>query len=85
MLRNELAHLVDRPQTVQITFALRVAPGEQAMAAQQHAIASRIVSNRLFKLQRELKPGPLPRQPYDLAPELLVELFQLLCHSRLLQ
>ncbi len=51
MLPDEFAHLVDGPKTIQIAFALRVAPGEKAMAAEQNTVAPGIVFDRLLKLK----------------------------------
>src|SRR3954452_546170 len=78
MFGDELAHLVDGTNAVQIALALRVAPGEQAVAAENQAFRAWIVLYRALQHQSKLKPGPLPWKPRDLSSELPVELFELL-------
>src|SRR5882672_7741378 len=73
----KLAHLVNGTDTVQVAIALRVPPREQAMPPQDDAVGVGIGLNRAIQHQSQLKPGTLPRNPHDIALELLVELFQL--------
>src|SRR5690242_12300925 len=82
ILRNELAHLIDGTDAVQIAFTLRVAPGKETMATEKHALASRVLFHSAFQLECELKARPLPREPEYFAPKLAVELFQLLLAVR---
>src|ERR1700688_2181731 len=74
---DELANLVDDGDGIQIRFALRAAPGEQAMAAKHDAIASGNLLYRTFKHHRKLEARPLPGHPYQLVTELPVELIHL--------
>ncbi len=76
MLLDELAHLVDGLDAADVALALRVAPGEQAVAAEDDAVAAGIVLDRLAQHQRQLEPRPLPWHPDDLAAVLLVELLE---------
>ncbi len=76
MVLDELAHLVDGLDAADVALALRVAPGEQAVAAEDDAVAAGIVLDRLAQHQRQLEAGPLPRHPDDLAAVFLVELFE---------
>src|SRR5437763_1286413 len=82
VLKNELAHLIDGADAVQVALALRVAPSEQAMAAQKHSVASRVVLHDLLELQGQLKAGPLPRKPLYFASELPIEFLELLFSVR---
>ena len=43
MLEDEFAHLIDGVNAVQIAFALRRSPGEQAVAAENQAFSTGIV------------------------------------------
>ncbi len=74
---DELSHLVDGPDAVQVALALRVAPGEQAVAAENQPVASRVVPDAFFNHQRELEAGPLPWNPDNPPVEAGVELVQL--------
>ena len=86
MRPDEFTHLVDGPKAIQIAFALRVAPGEKAVAAEQHTVAARIIFDRLLELKSKFETGPLPGEPDDFPAKLAVELLQLLlCHWRLPQ
>src|SRR5579883_927141 len=78
MLKDELAHLVNRPDAVQIAFPLRIAPGEKPVTAQQRSVTTGIVSDRALQLQRQFKARPLPGQPDEVTPEFFVKLFELL-------
>src|SRR5580765_1381578 len=77
MLLDELSHLIDRLNTVQIAFALRRAPGEKTMAPENQAFDGGIFFHRALDEKTEFKPGPLPGNPRDLASEFPVELLQL--------
>src|SRR3954466_3378857 len=77
MFGDELAHLVDGTNAVQIALALRVAPSEQAVAAENQAFRAWIVLYRALQHKSKLKPGPLPWKQRDLSSELPVELFEL--------
>jgi len=50
-LENELAHLIDGADARQIAFSIRVAPGEEAVATEQDAIATGIFLNGFFEEQ----------------------------------
>ncbi len=75
MLHNELAHLVDGADAVEIALALCVAPSEEAMAAEQNTIAAGTIFHRLFQLESQLEARTLPRQPDNFAAELAIEFF----------
>src|ERR1700677_2832347 len=77
MFKNELAHVVNGVNAVQIALALRLSPGKQAMAAKNQAFRSGIVPDCFFKHKRQFKSGTLPGKPYDFAVKFLVERFQL--------
>ena len=77
MSLNELAHLIDGANAIQVTLALRHAPGEQAMAAKDQPLRPGIFLHRLFDHQRQFKPGALPGNPDDSSPKFSVELFEL--------
>ena len=74
---NKLPQLIDDRNRIQIALALRIAPRKQPMPAQHHAIAPRRLSNDLLQHHAQLKPRPLPRQPGQLVPKLLIELLHL--------
>ena len=77
MSGNEAAHLVDGFNGVHVAFALRVAPGKEAMATQNQAIGIGIFLYALFQHERQFETRALPRNPDDVAAEFLVELFHL--------
>ena len=77
MTLDELANLVDDRDGIQIRFALRIAPGKQAMAAKHHSIAPRHFLHRTIQHHRQFKAGPLPGNPYQLVLELLIEVIHL--------
>ena len=66
MLSNEFAHLVDGVNAVQVAIALRHAPCEQAMAAQQDAFRAGVCLDGLFDQERQFEAGTLPWNPHDL-------------------
>ena len=76
MFDNELTHLINSADTVQVAFPLRAAPGEQAVAAQKNAFGTGVLSYGALKHQRQLKARPLPGQPDDRPAKFSVELFQ---------
>src|SRR5579864_168319 len=77
MLLNEFSHLVDGVDAVQIAVALRHSPREQSVASKDQAFDAGVLFDGAFDEQRKFKTRPLPRNPDDFAPELLVELIQL--------
>ena len=77
VLVDKLAHFVDGADAVQIALALSLAPGEQAMAAQQNAFRTRVLPDGIFEHESQFEAGTLPRQPNDLTVELAVELVEL--------
>ena len=46
-----------------VAFAGGVAPGEQAVAAEHHAVEMRVLARQMFELEAEIEAGPLPGQP----------------------
>ena len=70
MLEDELAHLVDGVDAVQVALALCHAPGEQAVTSQNQPLSARIIRYRAFDEERQFEAGALPGNPYDLAAEL---------------
>src|SRR5262245_50772603 len=79
---DELAHLIDGADAVDVTLLLRLAPRKQAMPAENDAITARIVLDRLPQHHSQLEAGTLPRQPYDPPAVLLVEFSQLVLAVR---
>ena len=77
MFGDEFAHLVDGLNAAEVAVALRHAPGEEAMTAEQNSVDAGIFADGFFDEQSQFKAGALPGNPYDLALELLVELFEL--------
>ena len=67
---------------VQIALALRVAPREQTVTAQNNAFGTTILGDRTIELDGELKSGPLPRQPNDLASKLAIKFLELVLAIR---
>src|SRR5260370_28269304 len=51
MLQDELAHLIDGADAVQIAFPLCCAPGKQTMAAKQYPFTARVVPYDLLQLK----------------------------------
>src|SRR3954462_6030850 len=78
MLGDKVAHLVDGTNAIEIAVALRVAPGEQAMAAKNQSFCAGILLYRPLQHESKFKPRPLPWKPCDLSSELPVELIELL-------
>ncbi len=79
---DELAHLIDGLDAVQVTVPLRVAPREEAVAAEDKAVAAGLPGHGLPQHQRELESGPLPRHPQNPPPVSPVELVELLAAVR---
>ncbi len=77
MLQDELAHLVDGLNAIEITIAMCVSPCKQAVPAKDKAIRSGIFFDRIFNQKREFEAGALPGHPNDLAIEGCIELLQL--------
>ena len=77
MVSDELPHLIDGADAAQVAGLLCVAPGEQAVPAEHDAVAAGMLLHHPPQHQRQLEPGPLPRQPRQLAAVGLVELGQL--------
>jgi hypothetical protein len=71
---DELTELVNDSDGIEIRFALGVAPGEETVATQHHAIAARNLLHCAIEHHGQLKTRPLPREPHHLVAELLVEL-----------
>src|SRR5689334_19805702 len=65
MLQDELAHLIDGTDAIQIAFPLRMAPSEQAVTRENQPVASRMVLDSLLQQKRQLETRTLPRQPGD--------------------
>src|SRR3954462_7695872 len=78
MLGDKVAHLVDGTNAIEIAVALRVAPGEQAMAAKNQSFCAGILLYRPLQHESKFKAGPLPWKPCNLPPKLTIELFELL-------
>jgi hypothetical protein len=77
MALDELADLVDDGDGIQIRFALRAAPGKEAMAAEYDTVAARHLLDRALEHHGQFKARTLPRDPHHLVAELLVELVHL--------
>src|SRR5947209_17984373 len=76
MLLDELAHLIDGSNAVEITLALCHSPGEQTVAAKDQSLRPRIILHSLFDQQRQFKSGTLPGNPHDSPPEFGIELLE---------
>jgi hypothetical protein len=74
MLLRELAELIDDGNGAEVALALRLAPGEEAVAAEDDPVATGCGGDRIAQHQGEFKAGTLPRHPHHLVPELLIEL-----------
>src|ERR1700744_899310 len=74
MALDELTDLVDDGDRVQVAVALRVAPGEEAMAAEDHTVAVGSLRDDFAEHHAELEAGALPGKPGELVAELCVEL-----------
>ena len=77
MLGDELAHLIDGPDAVDVTLALGVSPREQPVAAENQTVGARMIRNCLLDQQRQLESRPLPRHPDDASAVVSIEFFQL--------
>ena len=77
MVGDELADLIDEGDGVEIAFALRLSPGEQAMPAEHDAIASGVLLDGAPHHEAELKTGTLPGNPNQRVVEFAIELFHL--------
>src|SRR6185437_7199311 len=82
VLLDELTDLVNDGDGVEIAFALRVAPGEETVAAEDNAVAAGILLDSAFQHHSQLKSRSLPGKPDELVAELLVELLHLLLAIR---
>src|SRR5262249_58156878 len=78
VLVDEFPHLIDRLDAVPVAVALRVAPREQAVAAEHDAVGARMPGDGRFQHHRQLEAGALPRHPDDPSSVALVELLELL-------
>src|SRR5215472_16893343 len=74
MALDELADLIDDRDGVEVALALRIAPGEETVAAEDDAVAAGCFADDLAEHHAELKARALPRQPGELMAELRVEL-----------
>src|SRR5262249_26120121 len=77
VLLDELTHLIDRLDAVQVAVALGVPPCEESVAAEHETIAARIRVDCPAQHQRQLEAGTLPGDPDEPPPEGGVELLQL--------
>ena len=64
MAVHELAELIDDGDGVQVGFALRVAPGKEAMSAEYDAVAARVFLNGVLEHHGEFEARALPGKPY---------------------
>ena len=71
---DKLAQFVNGADTVQITFTLRRAPGEQAVAAEDDSVALGIFRDDVPEHQAKFESGPLPGKPNEITSEAFVEL-----------
>ena len=77
MFGDEFAHLVDGVNAAEVAVALRHAPGEEAVAAQQNSVDAGIFADGFFDEQGQFEAGALPGNPDDFAAEFAIELFEL--------
>ena len=77
MLLNKLAELIDHRKGIQIAFALRFAPGEEAVTAEHDSIASRVLKDGAAHHHGQLKARALPRHPHKGVLEGAIELLHL--------
>src|ERR1700687_5864952 len=77
MVHNELSELVDDGNCVFITLVLGVAPGEKAVAPQNHAVTFGTFLYRATQHHRQLETGTLPGNPDQMVIKEAVELFHL--------
>src|SRR4051812_38395473 len=74
---DKVAHFVDGANAAHIAFALRLAPGEEPVTAEDEAVAAGRGLDRTLQHQRELESRPLPRHPDDLPAVSAIELLHL--------
>src|SRR3954465_5878041 len=74
---DELTHLIDVPDAIQVALFLRLPPGEQAVTAEDQPVGARRALDRALQHQGQLEAGPLPRHPQDLSPVLTIEFLEL--------
>src|SRR5438128_540056 len=77
MAGYEVAELIDDGDAVQIRLALGVAPGEEAVAAEENAVGLRVLADGAVQHHAEFKAGPLPGEPDDVVVVALVEFSEL--------
>ena len=77
MALDELAHLINRVNAVEITFVLCHPPSEEAVTSQEQALNTGIFLYGSFDQQSQFESRTLPWYPDDLAIKFLIELFQL--------
>ncbi len=77
MSRNELADLVDDGDGVEVALALGLAPGEEAVAAENNAIAAGVGAEGIAHHEAKFKAGALPRNPDQRVVELAIEFVHL--------
>ena len=63
MLGDKLAHLINSANAVQVTLALRVTPGEKAVAAEDQTVGAWILLCGPLQHEGEFKSRPLPGKP----------------------
>src|SRR5688572_11991419 len=78
VLVDECSHLIDRADAVRVAFALRRAPCEEPVAAENQSVGARVVPHGRFDEKRELEARALPWYPDDVPIEAPVEFFELL-------
>src|SRR3954462_8312862 len=74
---NEFAHLINRMDAIQVAFALRHAPGEEAMTAKNQPFRPCGILHRSFEHEGQFESGTLPWNPDDSPVEFSIELLQL--------
>ncbi len=77
VLVHEPAHLIDRRDARLVALALGRSPREQAVPAEQDAVAAFRLVDRLPQHQRQLEARALPRDPCHAPAEPVVELREL--------
>ena len=76
MFKNELSHLIDGVNAVQVAFPLCAAPREQTVATQKNAFGPGILFHCALEHQCQFKARPLPGQPDNFSAKASVEHFQ---------
>src|SRR3954465_10714013 len=74
---NEFAHLINGVDAIQVAFALRHAPGEEAMTAKDQPFRSCGILHRSFDHEGQFESRTLPGNPDDSPIKLSIELFEL--------